>query len=112
MSHTKTKELEHAQFAAAEIETRQKTTERKVEDETSAPVNEAAATSPHPFPRRRRVLPFIVTAFAVAVAGGLGKQMWNAYMGAPWTRRLRPRSRAASSICRLPTISSFTRAIC
>src|ERR1700728_3686766 len=88
MSQTETKELEHAQLAAAEIETRQKTGERRVEGETSAPVNEVAEASPHPLahPRGRRILPFIVTAFAVAVAGALGMQMWNAYMGAPWTR--------------------------
>jgi len=31
-------------------------------------------------------LPFIVTAVAVLVGGVLGGAMWNAYMGAPWTR--------------------------
>jgi RND family efflux transporter MFP subunit len=36
--------------------------------------------------QRRRVLPFVATAIAVAVAGVLATAMWNAYMGAPWTR--------------------------
>jgi multidrug resistance efflux pump len=37
-------------------------------------------------PRRRPVLPFIITMIAITVAGMLGTTMWNAYMGAPWTR--------------------------
>jgi multidrug resistance efflux pump len=35
---------------------------------------------------RRRLLPFVVTLVAVAIAVVLGIAMWNAYMGAPWTR--------------------------
>jgi multidrug resistance efflux pump len=31
-------------------------------------------------------LPFIVTAIAVVIAVVLGHSMWDAYMGAPWTR--------------------------
>jgi multidrug resistance efflux pump len=37
-------------------------------------------------PTRRRLLPIVVTLVAVAIAIVLGKAMWNAYMGAPWTR--------------------------
>ena len=38
-------------------------------------------------PRRRlRILPLLITLAALAVAGALGWAMWNAYMGAPWTR--------------------------
>jgi multidrug resistance efflux pump len=38
-------------------------------------------------PRRRlRILPLLITLVALAVAGALGWAMWNAYMGAPWTR--------------------------
>jgi multidrug resistance efflux pump len=38
-------------------------------------------------PRRRlRVVPLLLTLAAVAVAGVLGRAMWDAYMGAPWTR--------------------------
>jgi len=38
-------------------------------------------------PRHRlRILPLLITLVALAVAGALGWAMWNAYMGAPWTR--------------------------
>jgi multidrug resistance efflux pump len=38
-------------------------------------------------PRRRlRVLPLLITLATVAVAIALGRAMWDAYMGAPWTR--------------------------
>ena len=38
-------------------------------------------------PRRRlRILPLLITLVVLAVAGALGWAMWNAYMGAPWTR--------------------------
>jgi multidrug resistance efflux pump len=33
-----------------------------------------------------RVLPFVITAAALGVAGALSWAMWQAYMGAPWTR--------------------------
>jgi len=51
----------------------------------------AAVWSPEPAPRetpRRhlRILPFLITALVLAVAGALGSAMWNAYMAAPWTR--------------------------
>ena len=36
--------------------------------------------------RRRRLLPLLFTVLVVAVAAVLGRTMWNAYMGAPWTR--------------------------
>src|SRR6516164_2818736 len=41
----------------------------------------------HETPRHRlRILPLLITLVALAVAGALGWAMWNAYMGAPWTR--------------------------
>ena len=51
----------------------------------------AAVWSPEPAPRetprrRVRILPFVITLATIAVAGALGWAMWNAYMGAPWTR--------------------------
>jgi multidrug resistance efflux pump len=51
----------------------------------------AAVWSPEPAPRstprrRLRILPFVVTLATIAVAGALGWGMWDAYMGAPWTR--------------------------
>ena len=46
---------------------------------------------PEPAPRetsrrRLRILPFLITLIALAGAGALGWGMWDAYMGAPWTR--------------------------
>jgi len=51
----------------------------------------AGVWSPEPAPReapRRRlsILPLLITLAAIAVAVVLGRAMWNAYMGAPWTR--------------------------
>src|SRR5208282_4402491 len=51
----------------------------------------AAVWSPEPAPRetprrRLRILPFVITLATIAVAGALGWAMWDAYMGAPWTR--------------------------
>ncbi|HEX4185257.1 MAG TPA: HlyD family secretion protein, partial [Stellaceae bacterium] len=51
----------------------------------------ATVWSPEPAPRetprrRLRILPFVITLATIAVAGALGWAMWNAYMGAPWTR--------------------------
>src|SRR5712691_6803601 len=77
---------------AAELEARAepRARESKAHASPQAAANEPAAAPPHlksaPEPRLRRALPFIVTAIAVAVAGMLGTAMWNAYMGAPWTR--------------------------
>jgi multidrug resistance efflux pump len=36
--------------------------------------------------RRRRVVPLLVTAAAVALAAWLGAKAWDVYLGAPWTR--------------------------
>jgi multidrug resistance efflux pump len=54
--------------------------------------NAAAARSPEPSlafvaPRRRfRFFPLLITLAIIAVAVVLGRAMWDAYMGAPWTR--------------------------
>ena len=67
----------------SEVET--KTKRETVEDRTAAgwapePVARAA-------PRRRvRVLPLLITLGTIALAAALGGAMWQAYMGAPWTR--------------------------
>src|SRR5580693_2329077 len=40
-----------------------------------------------PAPRRRlRVFPILITLVTIVLAAGLGLAMWDAYMGAPWTR--------------------------
>jgi multidrug resistance efflux pump len=63
-------------------------TKAKREAAVAAP---AAVWSPEPTPReaprrRLRILPFVITLATIAGAGALGWAMWNAYMGAPWTR--------------------------
>jgi multidrug resistance efflux pump len=63
-------------------------TKSKVEAPIGSP---AAVWTPEPAPRetprhRLRVLPLLITLVALAVAGALGWAMWEAYMGAPWTR--------------------------
>jgi RND family efflux transporter MFP subunit len=35
---------------------------------------------------RRRLVPFLITLVAVGIAALLGRAMWDAYMGTPWTR--------------------------
>jgi len=45
------------------------------------------APVPRPLSRRRlRIVPLLITLAAIAIAGVLGSMMWDAYMGAPWTR--------------------------
>src|ERR1700730_7242862 len=63
-------------------------TKAKRESAADAP---AAVWSPEPTPRetprrRPRVLPLLITLATIAVAVVLGWAMWDAYMGAPWTR--------------------------
>jgi hypothetical protein len=36
--------------------------------------------------RRQRILPVLLTVLVAAVACVLGRAMWTAYVGAPWTR--------------------------
>jgi multidrug resistance efflux pump len=43
----------------------------------------AAASRPR---RRIRILPFAGTLIAVALAVGLGREMWRLYISSPWTR--------------------------
>jgi len=63
-------------------------TKAKREAATDSP---AAVWSPEPTPRetprrRLRILPLLITLATIAVAVALGWAMWDAYMGAPWTR--------------------------
>jgi multidrug resistance efflux pump len=69
----------------SDVETK---SEREVAADNTAT---AAVWSPEPPPRetpRRnlRILPLLITLAALTVAGALGWAMWDAYMGAPWTR--------------------------
>ncbi len=65
--------------------------EAKAKSEAKPPELEPAwspnpLTRPKPPKRERRVAPVLVTVLVVAVAAWLGWAMWDAYMGAPWTR--------------------------
>ena len=62
-------------------------TRREAEAESVAITRAAKPTSPRIAPRRRlRILPVLITLATAAVAVVLGRAMWDAYMGAPWTR--------------------------
>src|SRR5215468_886571 len=67
----------------ADVETKSK---REVAADTPVPVW-SPEPAPREAPRRRlRILPLLITLATVAVAVVLGQAMWDAYMGAPWTR--------------------------
>jgi multidrug resistance efflux pump len=67
----------------AEIETKSKP-DAKADSPATVWTTEPA---PPQTPRRRlRILPFLITLVVLAAAGALGWAMWNAHMGAPWTR--------------------------
>jgi multidrug resistance efflux pump len=60
---------------------------RRTEAETSAAVQPAEpAPAPRAARRRLRIFPLLITLAVIAVAVVLGRAMWDAYMGAPWTR--------------------------
>lgn len=70
-------------------------TERLRREGQPLPNRPTAPTGPGPIPepatrgragRRLRILPVLVTLMAVGLAVPLGRAMWDAYMGAPWTR--------------------------
>jgi multidrug resistance efflux pump len=67
----------------SEVETRSK---REAATDTPAPVWSPEPAHRETARRRLRILPLLITLVAIAVAGALGWGMWNAYMGAPWTR--------------------------
>jgi multidrug resistance efflux pump len=94
MSDTKTmKHAGHPEPVVAETSNSRGVRALETENRASpaAPAIERAAIPPQPLrdgthSRRRRVLPFLITAVAVAVAAVAATMMWNAYMDAPWTR--------------------------
>jgi RND family efflux transporter MFP subunit len=61
---------------------------RVVEDESLAAARSPEPSLALPAARRRRfrIFPLLITLAVVAVAVLLGRAMWDAYMGAPWTR--------------------------
>jgi multidrug resistance efflux pump len=69
----------------SEVETKAKPA--VVADSIGSPaVYSPGSSAPEPPRRRLRVVPLLLTLAAVAGAGVLGRAMWDAYMGAPWTR--------------------------
>jgi RND family efflux transporter MFP subunit len=95
MSDTKTTEPQARQHTqTAEIEACAKLRTSEIEARRSAATTESersvtpfsAPTESEIRPRRRRVLPLLVTLITVVIAVVLGQAMWDAYMGAPWTR--------------------------
>ena len=64
--------------------------EVKLKSHETAEDREAVRSLEPPFNeparRRRRILPFLITLAAVALAGVLGWATWGIYMGSPWTR--------------------------
>jgi multidrug resistance efflux pump len=59
-----------------------------VEDESPAAARlpEPGAALPPASRRRFHIFPLLITLVVIAVAVVLGRAMWDAYMGAPWTR--------------------------
>jgi hypothetical protein len=96
-------------------------TRHDAEGEITAVARAPEPTPPSIAPRRRlRIFPLLITLATIAVAVILGRAMWDAYMGAPWTRdgtvrayvvTMAPEVAGASSSCRSRTTSSFTKAI-
>lgn len=84
---------------------------RQTEGDSSAAARspEPASVRPTARGRRFRILPLLVTMAAIVIAAVLGDAMWDAYMGAPWTRDGRVRSyvvtmapQVAGEIVKLP----------
>jgi len=60
---------------------------REAEGERAAIARASEPTPPSIAPRRRlRFFPLLITLATLAVAVVFGRAMWDAYMGAPWTR--------------------------
>jgi multidrug resistance efflux pump len=59
----------------------------EAEENSAAIARAPEPTLPSIAPRRGlRIFPLLITLAMVAVAAVLGRVMWDAYMGAPWTR--------------------------
>jgi multidrug resistance efflux pump len=70
----------------SEIDTKAR---REVEAESSAAVRTTTPAAPAlraERSRRFRIFPPLITLAVIVLAGALGWAMWDAYMGAPWTR--------------------------
>ena len=91
MSDTRTMQRETPHdIRASNVKTRGRADVSETEARLS-PAPRPEARSPAPIGSEIRahrwpILPFVTTLIAVVIAIALGNAMWNAYMGAPWTR--------------------------
>jgi multidrug resistance efflux pump len=69
----------------SDVETKLKRDAPKGDHVTPAPPP-PKPTTPETTRRRFRVVPYVVTLATIALAVLVGWAMWNAYVGAPWTR--------------------------
>jgi len=67
----------------ADVETKSR---REAEGERPVTVWSRAPSASDRLRRRLRIFPLLITLATIAVAVVLGREMWDAYMGAPWTR--------------------------
>jgi multidrug resistance efflux pump len=67
----------------SQVEVKSQPQNTKADREINWPPDPIARVTPR---RRRPILALLITFGAVALAVGLGWAMWDAYMGAPWTR--------------------------
>jgi multidrug resistance efflux pump len=67
----------------SEVEAKVKSEARRADRDPGWPPDPLARVTPS---QARRVMPVLLTLLVAVVAVVLGRAMWNAYMGAPWTR--------------------------
>ena len=67
----------------ADVETKSR---REAEGERPVTVWSRAPSASDRLRRRLRIFPLLITLATIAVAVVLGRAMWDAYIGAPWTR--------------------------
>jgi multidrug resistance efflux pump len=67
----------------SEVEARAKTIPERPDPGPAWSPDPLTRAAPEP---KNRIMPVLLTTLVVAVAGLLGWAMWDAYMGAPWTR--------------------------
>jgi multidrug resistance efflux pump len=67
----------------SEVQTKAKSTKTADKGDATTAPERLAPTSAKP---RQRIIPVLITLVTVALAVALGWAMWDAYMGAPWTR--------------------------
>ena len=77
-----TEAIAHCELQSFETETHR----NPVTTEIERPATPFAPIESGIKPHRRRILPVFITLMTVVIAVALGRQMWDVYMEAPWTR--------------------------